>query len=160
LEYDPEFIRVSKHGLWVHKKIALAQEKALQRFHSGWSNFADWVNDTTDDINITFTARQSQRLFIEHFARRLLSVHGKLDTFTCDAHSSTKAFAEKVRNVIGKDGGIIPGVMTHGCVDCTHVKQYGSLAGHTGGSTEVVGSESGPAEDVSYLLSAYLIQLT
>jgi hypothetical protein len=26
--------------------------------------------------------------------------------------------------------------MTHGCVDCTHVKQYGSLAGHTGGSTE------------------------
>ncbi|KAJ7773848.1 hypothetical protein B0H16DRAFT_1304055 [Mycena metata] len=149
LEYDTEFIRVSKHGVWVHRKIAVAQEKALQRFHSGWSNFADWVNDSTDDINVQFTTRQSQRLFMEHFSRRLLVAHGKNDAFSCDAHPPTKSLTEKVRDIIGKNGGNVPGAMSHGCMDCTHVKRYASeLDRNTnpGGEAEVVGSESGPAD--------------
>ncbi|KAJ7715578.1 hypothetical protein DFH07DRAFT_1014705 [Mycena maculata] len=124
LEYDPEFIRVSKHGVWVHRRVAVAQEKALQRFHSGWSNFADWVNDTTDDINVTFTYRQSQRLFLEHWSRRLLIAHGKENIFTCDAFCTAKVLAETVRKVVGKNGGIVPMALSHGCIDCTHVKRY------------------------------------
>ncbi|KAJ7118705.1 hypothetical protein C8R46DRAFT_1364980 [Mycena filopes] len=146
---DTEFIRVSKHGVWVHRKIAIAQEKALQRFHSGWSNFADWVNDSTDDINIQFTYRQSQRLFVEHFSRRLLVAHGKDAMFFCEAHSPTKSLAEAVRNVIGKNGGNIPGAMRHGCMDCTHIKQYAPENGaQAGGEAEVVGSEAGPADAI------------
>ncbi|KAJ7150733.1 hypothetical protein C8R46DRAFT_1305439, partial [Mycena filopes] len=157
LEYDTAFIRVSKHGVWVHRKIAIAQEKALQRFHSGWSNFADWVNDSTDDINIQFTYRQSQRLFVEHFSRRLLVAHGKDAMFSCEAHSPTKSLAEAVRNVIGKNGGNIPGAMRHGCMDCTHIKQYAPENGApAGGEAEVVGSEAGPADAVKQPLPANL----
>ncbi|KAJ7470610.1 hypothetical protein FB451DRAFT_1254290 [Mycena latifolia] len=140
LEYEPEFIRVSKHGVWVHRKIAVAQEKALHRFHSGWSNFADWVNDSTNDINVQFTYRQSQRLFLEHFARRLLVAHEKADSFACEAHASSKLLAEKVREAIGING------------DCTHVKRYRSdLEGEgaiLAGDADVAGSEAAPAEPI------------
>ncbi|KAJ7481328.1 hypothetical protein B0H11DRAFT_2419421 [Mycena galericulata] len=150
LEYDAQFLRVSKSGIWVDRKIAIAQEKALQRFHSGWSNFADWVNDTTEDINVKFTYRQSQRLFLEHFARRLLIAHRKADTFSCDAHSTAKSLAEKVRESIGINGGVIPSSMHHGCMDCTHIKRYGAEdGGNLGGDAGVVGSESGPAEAIA-----------
>ncbi|KAJ7312573.1 hypothetical protein DFH08DRAFT_918008 [Mycena albidolilacea] len=57
LEYEPEFLRVSKQGVWVHRDIARAQEKALQCFHSGWSNFAEWVNSTINDINAHRTTK-------------------------------------------------------------------------------------------------------
>ncbi|KAJ7768812.1 hypothetical protein B0H16DRAFT_1780830, partial [Mycena metata] len=124
LEYDTEYLRVSKHGVWVHRKIALSQENTLNRFHSGWSNFADWVNDTTNDINVKLTYRQSQRLFIEHFARRLLLAHGKSAMFSCEAHAKMAVLAAKVRDVVGKNGGIMAGAMEHGCMDCTHVKRY------------------------------------
>ncbi|KAJ7439572.1 hypothetical protein FB451DRAFT_1344220 [Mycena latifolia] len=46
LEYDASYLRVSKHGIWMHRRIALTQEHAILRFHSGWSNFAEWLNDT------------------------------------------------------------------------------------------------------------------
>jgi hypothetical protein len=154
LEYDTEFIRVSKNGVWVHRKVAVAQEKALHRFHSGWSNFADWINDSTDnDINVTFTYRQSQRLFLEHFARRLLVAHGKEDSFACEAHTNSKVLAEKVREMIGVNGGVIPGSLGHGCMDCTHVKRYRSDLVQEGAiltdDAEVADSEAGPAEAVS-----------
>ncbi|KAJ7658659.1 hypothetical protein DFH06DRAFT_442145 [Mycena polygramma] len=45
LEIAPPYIRISKHGVWVHRQIAVYQENGLNRFHSGWSNFADWLND-------------------------------------------------------------------------------------------------------------------
>ncbi|KAJ7280149.1 hypothetical protein C8J57DRAFT_1567340 [Mycena rebaudengoi] len=151
LEYDAEFLRVSKHGIWVHRKIALSQEKALNRFHSGWSNFADWINDSTEDINVKFTYRQSQRLFLEHFARRLLVAHNRAEDFSCYAHSSAHILAGKVREVIGENGGIVPSAMSHGCMDCTHVKQFASVsngAPDPAGGTEVVDSESGPAGEM------------
>ena len=46
LEYNATYLRISKHGIWAHRQIAVVQEKALLRFHAGWSNFADWINDT------------------------------------------------------------------------------------------------------------------
>ncbi|EDR11717.1 uncharacterized protein LACBIDRAFT_314252 [Laccaria bicolor S238N-H82] len=46
LEYDTNYLRVSKHRIWMHRKVALAQEKVLHWFHAGWSNFAGWLNDT------------------------------------------------------------------------------------------------------------------
>ncbi|KAJ7982836.1 hypothetical protein DFH06DRAFT_1466836 [Mycena polygramma] len=151
LEYDAQYLRVSKSGIWVHRKIALSQEKALNRFHSGWSNFADWLNDHTEDINVKFTYRQSQRLFLEHFSRRLLIAHGKAATFRCEAHSTAKSLAEAVRNDIGIDGGVLPTAMSHGCMDCTRVKQYRSAGDNemnVGTAADVVGSEAGPAEEM------------
>lgn len=122
-EFDNEYYRVSKHGIWMHRQIALAQEKALLRFHSGWSNFADWLNDTIA-TGPRITYRQSQRLFIEHFTRRLLTEHKQADVFTCNAHPSSAELAEAVRNVVGRDGGVLASSMDHGCMDCTHAKRY------------------------------------
>ncbi|KAJ6467573.1 hypothetical protein C8R47DRAFT_1179928 [Mycena vitilis] len=114
LEYDAEYLCVSKQGTWAHRKIALAQEKAVQRLHCGWSNFADWVNDITEDTNHQLSYGQAQKLFSA--------------TFTSFAHAPTKFLAAAVRSVIGENGGVIPGAMDHGCMDCTHVKSYGAPA--------------------------------
>ncbi|KAJ7465829.1 hypothetical protein B0H11DRAFT_1922105 [Mycena galericulata] len=125
LEITPQYIRVSKHGIWVDRKIAVFQEKALDRFHAGWSNFADWLNESTGSKK-KLTYRQSQRLFIEHFSRRLLLFHGKHDDFNCTAHPSTRVLSEAVRAAIGANGGAVPAAMTHGCAECTHLKRYHS----------------------------------
>jgi hypothetical protein len=101
---------------------------------------------------VTFTYQQSQRLFLEHFARRLLIAHGRDRDFTCDAHSDAKSLAKAVWATIGVDGGVLPFAMAHGCLDCTHVKQYASAANQgadLGGEADVVGSEAGPAGDAS-----------
>ena len=123
LEYDATYLRVSKSGVWMHRKIALAQEHALYRFHSGWSNFAGWLNDTLES-KPAVTNRQSQRLFIEHFSRRLLSTHGKQNIFSCSAHPTSAELAESVCDILGQEGGVLPSSMHHGCVDCTHRKRY------------------------------------
>lgn len=123
LECEAEYLRVSKHGVWIHRKVAVAQEHAILRFHSRWSNFADWLSDTMDS-NPRITTRQSQCLYFEHFARRLITVHGLVDTFTVPAHSSAQVLAESVRDAVGKDGGIVAGTMEHGCTNCTHIKRY------------------------------------
>ncbi|KAJ7802680.1 hypothetical protein B0H13DRAFT_1931734 [Mycena leptocephala] len=142
-----------KPRIWVHRKIVMAQEKALHRFHSGWSNFTDWVNDTTNDINVKFSYRQSQKLFIQHFSRRLLVAHGKQSTFTCEVHPTSKSMATAVRELIGENGGVIPSAMEHGCTDCTHVKRYRldlEQEGVTlnGSDADVAESESGPAQSI------------
>ncbi|KAJ7642553.1 hypothetical protein B0H17DRAFT_1163931 [Mycena rosella] len=124
LEYNADVLRVSKQGVWVSRKIAIAQEKAFQRFHSGWSNWADWVNDCTGDVKNKVTYRQSQRLFLEHFSQRILVVHGKANGFHCEAHPSSRLLAESVREAIGINGGVLPASMAHGCMNCTHVKRY------------------------------------
>lgn len=63
-------------------------------------------------------------MFIEHFARRLLVAHGKAETFTCAANLATEQFMKAVRDTIGKDGGRLPGSLSHGCQDCTHGKRF------------------------------------
>jgi hypothetical protein len=123
LEYNATYLRISKHGILAHRQIAVAQEKALLRFHAGWSNFADWINDTIKGGN-KMTYRQSQRLFIKNFARRLLVSHHKQNTSFCPAHLSTQLLAKSVREVIGCDGGSMANAMKHGCMDCTHRKWY------------------------------------
>ena len=123
LEYDTNYLRVSKHGIWMHRKVALAQEKALHRFHAGWSNFAGWLNDIIKE-KPAVTNRQSQCLFLEHFSCRLLIAHGHHLEFTCPAHPSSSEFAEQVCLWIGRNGGTLPSSMHHGCIDCTHIKRY------------------------------------
>ncbi|KAJ7065102.1 hypothetical protein B0H15DRAFT_926043 [Mycena belliarum] len=149
LEYDAQVLRVSKHGIWVDRRIAVAQEKALSRFRSGWSNWADWINDYSEDSQNKLTHRQSQRLFLEHFSRRLLLAHRKEQQFHCEAHPSASVLAEKVRNVIGVNGGVLPASMSHGCQNCTHVKRFRSdlidEGAVLGGNTEVADSSEAEA---------------
>ncbi|KAJ7206144.1 hypothetical protein B0H12DRAFT_1206100 [Mycena haematopus] len=125
LEYQTSHLRVSKHGIWVHRRIALAQEHAILRFHSGWSNFAEWLSDTIGKPP-RITTRQSQRLYFEHFARRLITSHSLESTFTVPAHSSSQVLSESVRDAIGRNGGVVAGAMEHGCTNCTHIKRYTS----------------------------------
>ncbi|KAF8142439.1 hypothetical protein K438DRAFT_1911243 [Mycena galopus ATCC 62051] len=125
IEASPPYLRMSRHGVWAHRQVAIQQENALHRFHGGWSNFADWVNDLTGSAR-TMTYRQSQCLFIEHFCCRLLVFHDKHADFTCEAHVSTRSLAEVVRATIGVNGGVFGTAMSHGCVNCTHVKRYHS----------------------------------
>ncbi|KAK7041012.1 hypothetical protein R3P38DRAFT_3179515 [Favolaschia claudopus] len=124
LEMSTDFLRISKHGIWAHRKVAILQESAVHRMHAGWSNLADLVNDFTGNQR-KLTYRQSQRLFVEHFSRRLLLFHSR-ENFSCDAHPSTRSLAEAVRAEIGVNGGILESAMTHGCTNCTHLKRYRS----------------------------------
>jgi len=93
------------------------------------------------------TNRQSQRLFLEYFARRLLLTHGQADEFACEAHPASTRFAECVRDTIGHDGGVVPGALHHGCIECTHKKRYRSdleqegAELHAGNEAEVAGLE-------------------
>ncbi|KAJ3831789.1 hypothetical protein F5878DRAFT_549107 [Lentinula raphanica] len=124
LIYDTQFLRISKHGIWVHRRIALLQEQAVIHFHSGWSNFATWLSNNIKSSGRSITYRQSKRLYIEHFSRRLLLFHGLSKTATLPSNTNSDAFAAHVRDLVGKDGGVIPSAMDHGCSDCTHAKRY------------------------------------
>ena len=123
LEHNASYLRVSKHGLWVERRIGWMQERALVRFKAGWSNFAAWINDFIPDPPL-LTNRQSQRLFFEHFARRLLIAHNQHTNFSLPAHSTSAVLVSQVRELIGTNGGVLPTSRMHGCKDCTHVKQY------------------------------------
>ena len=92
-------------------------------FHAAWSNFTEWINKTTSDPNY-MTYRQTKRLFIEHFGRRLLLLHGHSDTFTCPSNPSTDVLCSFIRDAIGQNGGVIIDTLKHGCKNCTHVKQF------------------------------------
>ncbi|KAJ7918117.1 hypothetical protein B0H13DRAFT_2231299 [Mycena leptocephala] len=124
-EYNAKFLRVSKHGVWMDRRIAITQENAILRFRSGWSNFAEWLSDTIGQ-KPRVTTRQSQRLYFEHFARRLIAAHELTDTFSIPSNSDSKTLAEAVREKIGVNGGTIARTMAHGCTDCTHLKRYRS----------------------------------
>ncbi|KAJ7703508.1 hypothetical protein B0H17DRAFT_1127143 [Mycena rosella] len=87
-DHMPEYIRASKHGVLPHRQIAIFQEGALNQFHAGWSNFADWLNDSTGSQR-KLTYHQAQCPFTEHFSRRLLVFQGKGTNFSCDAHPRT-----------------------------------------------------------------------
>ncbi|KAJ6612428.1 hypothetical protein B0H10DRAFT_2280214 [Mycena sp. CBHHK59/15] len=106
LEYNAAYLCVSKHGSWMDRRAALAQENAILRFHSGCD---------TMDASPRITTRQSQRLYFEHFTRRLITSHGLEDTFTVPAHSSAHVLAESVW---------CHGAMDHGSTNCTHLKRY------------------------------------
>lgn len=121
---NAQYLRISKQGIWVDRRLAVMQERMLLRFHAGWSNFADYVNDMLPDGATHITNQQSRCLFLEHFARRLLTVHHCQDTFSCPAHPSAETFAEHLRQEIGENGGVIISSLHHGCKECTHRKRY------------------------------------
>ncbi|EJF55596.1 hypothetical protein DICSQDRAFT_73391 [Dichomitus squalens LYAD-421 SS1] len=123
LDCSARYLRISKHGIWAERRLAWAQEHALIRFHSGWANFANWVNDLLP-MKPLLTNRQSQRLFLEHFTRRLLVAHGQHEDFSVPAHSDATTLAAALRDQIGADGGVLQSALTHGCTGCTHVKRY------------------------------------
>ena len=146
LEYGAAFLRISKHGLWCERRIALMQKAAVRDFRAGWSNFANWLNRTVPE-GPRITHRQSQRLFMEHFARRLLVAHGHSETFTCPPNLKMASFSRAVRDIIGKDGGTIISSLHHGCTECTHLKRYRSDLIEEGalleeGQDQVVGVEN------------------
>lgn len=123
LELDAQYLRISKHGIWAQRRVALAQEQALICFHAGWSNFARWVNNLLPSPPF-LTDRQSRRLFLEHFSRRLLVTHNQQVGFSLPAHSGPDVLAGHVRSIIGEDGGVLPDSRHHGCTECTRVKRY------------------------------------
>ncbi|KAJ7725665.1 hypothetical protein DFH07DRAFT_871769 [Mycena maculata] len=145
LEYDAEYIRVSKQGVWAHRKIALAQEKAVQRLHCGWSNFANWVNDMTEDINQRLTYRQAQKALRRAFFPAAFAGSPRVRDIYLRCPRPCKISHCSCKRGHWENGGVIPGAMDHGCMDCTHVKRYGVPVVNAGGAADVVGSEAGPA---------------
>ncbi|KAJ7321319.1 hypothetical protein DFH08DRAFT_917265 [Mycena albidolilacea] len=107
------------------QRIAWLQENALNRFHGGWSNFADWINDSTGaKRNLTLSHKALQLSM--HFSQRLLLFPEKDTDFSCGAHPNTHSLSEAVRTAIGVNGGALGAAMSHRCVDCTHLKRYHS----------------------------------
>lgn len=123
LEYNAPYLRVSKHGIWVERRVAWMQELGTVHFHAGWSNFANWVNDLVTSKPL-LTYRQSQRIFFEHFARRLLIAHNQDVNFSIPAHSTASELVSHVRDRIGINGGVFHANLSHGCANCTHPKRY------------------------------------
>lgn len=131
LEYAPEYLSVSKHGVWVEAQFAWMQESAVHHLRSSWQQFTKFVNQahTRNGGKSTtplITIRQSKKLYSEHFARRLLLAHGAGATFTSPAHASPEVLVDAVLSVVGRNGGVVPGARTHSCADCTHPKRFTS----------------------------------
>lgn len=125
LDFEAVHLRISNHGLWCDRAVATMQENAVRALRSGWANFAKFINGSISGGPL-MTYRQSQRLFMEHFARRLLIFHRLSDDFTFLANPSTTVFAGYLREAVGKNGGTIKDALHHGCMDCTHRKRYRS----------------------------------
>lgn len=121
LEGEPDYLCMSKSGIWAHRRMALLQEKSMHHFTSGWSNFAHFISDMSGR---RVTRHQAKKLFIEHFSRRLLIAHGKLDEFRCPSYPSLEELVSNVVNVIGKNGGVLQKSLSHGCKDCAHQKRF------------------------------------
>ncbi|KAK7059935.1 hypothetical protein R3P38DRAFT_2598194 [Favolaschia claudopus] len=154
LDSSPPYLRVSKQGIWVHRRVAVLQESAVDNLHAGWSSFAALVNGTASKSTRKLTVRQSQRLWTEHFARRLLLFHSKLESFTCRAHPSTRTLATAVRTALGENGGVLSPAMSHGCTDCTHLKRFrsdlvaeGAVFGASHQLTDTVNTDEAPDLD-------------
>ncbi|KAF7975094.1 hypothetical protein HWV62_10499 [Athelia sp. TMB] len=99
LEWDTRYLRISKHRVWAVCELAIAQEKAIYHMHASFFNFSKWLDSTNGSP--TLTVRQSQKLFTEHFARRLIPAHNAQHIFQCPADSSTNTLAQTVRQTIG-----------------------------------------------------------
>jgi hypothetical protein len=50
---DAKYLRISKIGLWVHRKIAYMQEHCVRCLHSGSSAFADFYNSSFQANSLT-----------------------------------------------------------------------------------------------------------
>jgi hypothetical protein len=80
---------------------------------------------TTATGNEWLTARQSQRIFVEHFSWRLLQAHGVQDSFWCRPDLNSDDLVHSVLvHVNGLDRGLVAGAKSHACAECTHQKRY------------------------------------
>ncbi|KAK7021478.1 hypothetical protein R3P38DRAFT_3317752 [Favolaschia claudopus] len=154
LSASPRYLRVSKQGIWVHRQVAVLQESAVDNLHAGWSSFAALINGASPKSTRKLTVRQSQRLWTEHFARRLLVFHSQLESFTCRAHPNTRALASAIRSALGENGGVLGPAMSHGCKDCTHLKRFrsdliaeGAVFGASHELTDTVNADEAPDLD-------------
>lgn len=164
MEPDPVFIRISKSDqLWAHRDIAYMQESSFLNLHCGWSSFANFLNDWRPGQQNVVTYRQVQRLFVEHFARRMLSAHGLLATFECHLDPNTKDLMDAVVRAIGRDGGAAPKAFEHHCEECTHPKRYRPAPGAIAVNVRddaMVGGDDDDAEGAAAAVCAFLALAT
>lgn len=98
--------------------------------------FRIFFNDTFSENKEVLNDDHVYHLFAEYFSRVLLHAHNKLDDFRTTAFASPQELIKAVLEVIGEDGGLIPGAMEHFCLECTHRKRRGRNS-QTGGEIPV-----------------------
>ena len=121
---DTKYLRISKAGIWVHRKVAFMQEHCIHKLHCGCSNFTEFFNDSYGAKSLSI--RQSQQMFAEHFARRLLLASGLEANFSLEADPSREKLMSNVSSLFSKSGDvmILEESLHHGCADCTRPKRY------------------------------------
>lgn len=124
LEHNPEWLCISKHGLWVHRKVATLQEDAILEFRGSFQRFRLFFNKAFGNGDKLLTERQTHRLFAEYFVRVLLDAHGLLDEFECPAFAAPAVLIQAALLILGQDGGVVPGAKDHECNNCMHEKRY------------------------------------
>ena len=157
---NAKFLRISKTGLWAHRNVAYMQENCVNRFHCGWSSFADFYNDTFGAKSITI--RQSQRLFVEHFARKLIKGKGLEHSFDVEAELSCEKLMSSVSALFKQGGDIMlnPDALNHVCADCTWPKHFKQDLLNEGAilsiSPYIVVEGDAPGHDVCISLCIYM----
>lgn len=58
LEIDAPYLLVSKHGVWVDRKVAIMQETAVHRLSAGWASLTTFMNELTSGQQFALTTRQ------------------------------------------------------------------------------------------------------
>ena len=123
------------------------QESAFSEFKARTQRFANFLTKGFGNGKAVLTDRQSQKLFVEHFTRRLIVAHKLTTTFTCMANPSQESMINSFLTLShGHNGGHVPGADEHECEECTHEKRYasdnsnqpeGSAFGVVGGETNL-----------------------
>lgn len=150
LEHNPEWLCISKHGLWVHRKVAMLQEDAILEFRGSFQRFRRFFNQAFGEGEKLLTERQTHRLFAEYFVRVLLDAHGSLDEFECPAFAAPAVLIQAALQILGQNGGVVPGAKDHECDNCMHEKRYATSQQTQEGSES--GSQVGGIDD-QFLLS-------
>ncbi|KAF8507792.1 hypothetical protein JB92DRAFT_2600530, partial [Gautieria morchelliformis] len=131
LECETEYLHVSRKGVWVHCTLAHLQEMAMMQFHTSWLGFCGFVNHvigrgessvhrpwiTCDERCVA--GEEMQKMYVEHFACRLLMTHSMWATFQHEvAHCAHPGTSQVVQP------GVSGGTKEHTCQECTHRKTY------------------------------------
>ncbi|KAF8523561.1 hypothetical protein JB92DRAFT_3261174 [Gautieria morchelliformis] len=124
LEYETPFLHVSKtENIWVDRCVAQFQEAAIFRFKASWQGFADVLNRSFLRDSLLLRDAQTHKLFVEHFTRRLVVAHGLENVFTCAPDPSADNMTKALLGFVGSNRGIVPGSLSHVCLDCAHQKR-------------------------------------
>lgn len=102
------------------------QEAAVGRLHASRSGFVDFINaafSPDEDVDL-LTIDQGQKLFTEHFSRRIILAYNLENTFRCRADLDPNGLALAIVTHLGWNKGLVPGAWSHECKLCTHPKRY------------------------------------